>query len=158
MISQIARLSLFFSLLILLALVTGRMAGLDALLDPFHNPAMPGTARPGGDGWRCVSDFEFTSSPSFFYCSLEVLGDAHLRWVVAQGTLDTIQRTGYSVRLRYGDLVSLWGRPARIGGTRRGAILYWAGIRAYVRPHRDGSLPMTAVVRYVAFAPEVVSA
>jgi hypothetical protein len=95
--------------------------------------------------------YEFPQPTGYFYC-VRYLHDSNvLRWVSVSGSNGVITRTGFGVRLRYGDLVALFGRAPSVGGRSRVVTLRWSGVQAYVSVPRGSRLTLLSRVNYVAF-------
>jgi hypothetical protein len=146
----------FCLLLVSLAIFTGRTLGTDAAIDPFAAEAdfIPGAPRPTDAGFQCQGMYEYPQPGDYFYCIRSIPNDAVLRWVSVSGSNGVISRTSFGVRLRYGDLVALFGRAERISGKYRVVILRWSGIQAYVSVPRGSRLTLQSRVNHVAFFTE----
>lgn len=130
--------------------------GTDATTDLFaaYTAWMPGAPRPGGSDFQCEIPYEYPQAANHFYCVQYMDNPNVLRWVSISGSNGIIGRIGFSVRLRYGDLVALFGRAQRISGTRWSKTLYWPGMQAYIALPRGSQLSLRSRVTYVAFLVE----
>jgi hypothetical protein len=140
-------------LITMVAILAGRILGTDAATDPFtaYTAFMPGTARPSGTDFQCEVPYEYPQAAGYFYCVQYIRNHNVLRWISVSGSNGIVGRIGFGVRLRYGDLVALFGRAQRISGTRWSKTLYWQGMQAYVSLPRGSRLNLQSRVSYVAF-------
>jgi hypothetical protein len=122
-------------------------------MNPFAAEAafMPGAPRPSGADFQCQSMYEFPQPADDFYCIRYLPNATVLRWMSISGSNGVITRTSFGVRLRYGDLVALFGRALSISGKHRVVTLRWSDVQAYVSVPRGSRLTFLSQVNYVAF-------
>jgi hypothetical protein len=144
---------LFSLLLVILAVLAGLALGTDPAMNPFaaNVDFMPGAPRPTGAGFQCQSMYEFAQPADDFYCIRYMQNSNGLRWVSVSGSNGVISHISFGVRLRYGDLVALFGRAPSISGKHRVVTLRWTGVQAYVAVPRGSRLTLQSRVNYVAF-------
>src|SRR5690606_22445558 len=105
-----------FVLLVFLVIYGAAVLGTDPVLDPVsaYEYLLPGSPKPTGKGCTPVyAEGTAYSPPHVFYCTWQVL-DGVVISVHVQGREGRVTRVQLIVQVRYGDVVSVLGRPDEV--------------------------------------------